>query len=115
MYTSQTHITLANNFKRYMRIGTDCVGKSVTYTSKNCIGGAYADVASYASFFTNDGALLIFRNWTPKCTSTSNCGTIYIDINGRKGPDKLGRDKFLVWVYNDRLVPAGSQIDHFTF
>ena len=111
MYDPQTHITLANNFKRYMKVGTDCVGKSHEYTSKHCVDGSYSDVASYATFYTSDGTLLVFRNWG----GNSNRGTVNIDINGRKGPNTFGKDKFLVFILNDKLLPAGAPEDVYKF
>ena len=33
---------------------------------------------------------------------------IYVDINGLKKPNRYGKDRFVFWVYNQKILPAKS-------
>jgi len=44
---------------------------------------------------------------------SGHCGTIYIDINGLKGPNKDGVDLFGFFLFKDGIVPRGRKGDHF--
>lgn len=36
----------------------------------------------------------------------SNCGTIYIDVNCMKGPNTLGKDLFLFYIFKNKILPS---------
>ncbi|MDD3013245.1 MAG: prepilin-type N-terminal cleavage/methylation domain-containing protein [Candidatus Gastranaerophilales bacterium] len=67
----------------------------------------------------NNGTLLSFSN-SPTCSNynINACGSIQIDINGRKGPNMSGKDLFYFWVIretptsgNYSILPGGSPND----
>ena len=61
-----------------------------------------------SGFITNDGMIFSF--------SDNNNWDSYIDINGKKGPNKIGRDIFTFYVanidvnYDGKIVPTGSKL-----
>lgn len=63
----------------------------------------------------SDGTLLNFIFLNSNCINSVNdilrCGSINIDVNGLKGPNKVGKDIYSVHVLENRIVPAGIQED----
>lgn len=78
--------------------------------NKTSTGNSLKD--TYSNFFyTNDGVVMGFRTYG-NCTTTetnanppthrkkyavpNSCGSIFYDINGFKGPNKLGSDQYII-------------------
>lgn len=74
-------------------------------------------------FVTDDGMTFVVNIWggfyddsnyvTNNMTQT--CGDLYLDINGAKKPNLLGRDVFWFWITNGKgplLYPVGGADDH---
>lgn len=65
-----------------------------------------------------DGSLLAFMGGKSDCSYTPDarhktdkmCGTIYLDINGFKKPNTLGKDIFTFWFLQNSVVPDGSPV-----
>lgn len=60
---------------------------------------------------TADGAIITVRNATLNCNTdgvSGRCGEGYIDVNGTKGPNRIGYDTFLWFIYTDRLEFGNS-------
>lgn len=58
----------------------------------------------------SNGYLMIFASTDTNCASTplaNTCGWIYVDTNGFKGPNTVGRDIFGVWVLENSTQPFG--------
>lgn len=65
-----------------------------------------------------DGMIMSIYDTTQNCTtdySTANsgplynvCGTVYVDINGQKGPNQEGRDMFTWYITNVGVYPVGA-------
>ncbi|MDD3012460.1 MAG: hypothetical protein PHC34_02010 [Candidatus Gastranaerophilales bacterium] len=83
-------------------------------------GAAYAsDYSSYSRVILNNGSLVAFNFNSTTCTHTytannDSCGNVLIDINGFKGPNKVGKDIYgLNVTRNGTVLPYGSQGDVF--
>lgn len=65
-----------------------------------------------AGFVLADGTLLDVNLYSGNCSQpvgTINvCGTIHVDVNGFKGPNKRGKDIFSLWLLQDRVLPYGT-------
>ncbi|MDD3013813.1 MAG: type II secretion system protein [Candidatus Gastranaerophilales bacterium] len=76
-----------------------------------------SDYANYSRVILNNGNLLAFVLNAINCNSTftpnnDNCGQIIIDVNGFKGPNKIGKDIFDIFVLrNGNIIPVGTQGD----
>lgn len=58
-----------------------------------------------------NGEIIGVQDLSNDCTTTvdTQCGTIYVDVNGERKPNQLGRDLFLFDVYSiSGLAPSGK-------
>lgn len=65
----------------------------------------------------NNGAAITLGYVVGACNGqpySQTCGSIYIDVNGNKGPNTLGRDVYGLRTIRDGLKPIGSQGDQDT-
>ena len=69
----------------------------------------------HAGFVLADGSLInVIQVATGQSCSytdagrTSICGWVYIDVNGFKGPNTIGRDIFSLYLNKDGLIPDGQ-------
>ena len=86
---------------------------SPTYT-----GGPSSAQSNVSGMVLNDGSFFVFLATDPSCVSSSGnaknaCGEIYIDTNGFKNPNQVGKDilQFVVYQYGLRL--AGTNSDYY--
>ncbi len=118
--SEQGDMTILNKFAKYLNTLQIC-GKE-----QGCFyNGQYIDLAGikrynhdtaniYANLVLYDGTSVQFRLMFPDCFSNqygvkSMCGTIVVDINGKKKPNQYGRDMFRFLITKDRIAPAGMQ------
>lgn len=71
-----------------------------------------------AGLLLNNGAMLIFEAWSSCDYPIDNvagrdpaCGNIVVDVNGFKGPNRVGKDVFKIWVQENKVRPTGSLND----
>ena len=80
---------------------------NVINTTTSAIGG----VATDATIYTADGMKFGFRDVTSGCTDTVKCGTILIDVNGDRKPNKpttdanSPKDVYAAQIFSQRIVP----------
>jgi prepilin-type N-terminal cleavage/methylation domain-containing protein len=73
---------------------------------------------SHATLILNNGTLASFRLYSSSCNDTrspnnDNCGNVYFDINGFKGPNKIGKDIYVLRVLRrGNVIPQGTQGDY---
>lgn len=76
------------------------------------LDGTTRDYTYGYGFLLTNGALVGMRSETADCTynviGTPICGSIYIDVDGFKGPNTIGKDIYVVWIQERILRPAGS-------
>lgn len=98
-------------FKKYFNIVKDNADQSDDFypyfdvlTLKGSTNGLIGHLAikSYYSFITGDGIL-----FTP--ISYAGIGDAIIDVNGKRKPNQVGRDIFVLVNNNGTFVPQGSQ------
>jgi prepilin-type N-terminal cleavage/methylation domain-containing protein len=75
----------------------------------------------YGKAILADGTMILIYDEGYKCTNPAGagavppldrvCGTIYIDVNGYKGPNTLGRDFFYFWITKTGIYPYGLNGD----
>ena len=87
---------------------------------KNLSGAGNFDPLEYSrmSFYLNNGSIvygMFFKETTDGSyvngfASKKTIGNIFIDINGAKKPNTIGRDLFYFFLYDDgRLIPYGAK------
>lgn len=77
-------------------------------------GWTWAGTLDSPGLALNNGMLLVFIGWygsnqSPNCSyaGDDDCGEIYMDVNGFKGPNTIGKDIFIVHVTSNGLKPWG--------
>lgn len=101
--------------KTYFKIVNDCGGTNAD-TSRigpPCFSEKYSSIDSSDSFFVQNpnGVSVTLANgvamsMTPiqRKEDSLSCATIAIDTNGPKGPNVLGRDLFIMYIYADGSI-----------
>ena len=113
--TGEVQRCLQPYFKKYFNIVQDNVGVPASggdfypaaefkllKGNKNLAAGYWGITQRYA-FVTGDGILYVPFSWP--FTGSSNA---LIDINGKKGPNQVGRDIFILENRDGTFVPAGG-------
>ena len=58
----------------------------------------------------------VYANWDVDNLYKTICGTIFVDINGKTGPNSLGRDIFGFYFTRNKIVPKGADKEpYYTF
>lgn len=83
--------------------------------------GTY-DISGQPSLTLADGTNLMYEVENPSgCVSQvgntpalqSECGQIYVDVNGNKGPNQWGKDAFILYLTRFGIVPFGTSEETF--
>jgi prepilin-type N-terminal cleavage/methylation domain-containing protein len=77
---------------------------------------------SYEKARLSNGTSILLRMRSTDCTydggsgplDSSVCASLGVDINGDKGPNKLGRDYFSFWVTKTGIFPSGNNSDGYS-
>lgn len=117
------------SYCKYMKCAKTCIPGSIT--SGGCFN-AYTSIKTLnnITYWSNydapggessglllaDGTMVYL--WVPggartACNFSANtlttiCAAIFVDVNGAKGPNVLGREMFSFWVLKNGLIPQGS-------
>ena len=76
----------------------------------------YATENNFASLVLADGSMMLFMLMSSECTSKTElkenkgCIRIRSDINGNKGPNRVGRDIFDFYILDDRVIARGHPL-----
>ena len=109
---------LLDIYKTKLMVADECVPSNGctpndSYKQLNNVNSNY-NIGLRPKLVLNDGTFLFF--WLEPDAYSCNynsygsfnaCGEIYEDINGKKGPNKWGRDFFYFVIKENGLVPAG--------
>ncbi|MBO6088683.1 type II secretion system protein [bacterium] len=120
-----------NNLKNYIKIiGVEKYGEDVydlAKSAKTSFASPNSTNKDAISFILSDGTMFIFyTNNYPSSVDTETCNTIkslggnmcsragylYIDVNGRKGPNTFGRDIFYFEISDDGKLYPNTGKDH---
>ncbi len=120
---SYGNLILAEDMKKYFRIGFDCQGYNYnqycyhpTKTSYKTFSGteqAANSIIDDGGYMTTDGSLYLFEN-----AGGGNRHTTYITVDTnsiKKGPNRWGYDLFTFQLTNDgKFLPMGAPDTHYT-
>lgn len=95
----------------------DCWHKAGAY--KTLDGLDPWNTVNFSRAILNDGSMIAVNNsidatcaqggTIDPASPADTCGEIYIDVNGFKGPNKVSKDVFGVWVTKRGLKPHGQE------
>ena len=110
-------LEMMEKFGKYLKYQKTCgrnKGCFPNVTYKSVTGNGYNkwedDTTDRSRAILTDGTLIMFN----KNAMWGNEGNylyaqIYVDINGFKGPNQLGRDFFYFYISPEKIVPAGAK------
>lgn len=119
-YSKESADEFWSHLKQYFLIAQDCGDKRECYadTPVKKLNGqnqaSYNLLDSYYKVILNDGISLWFRTGSgERCTATEGgidnvCAVFWIDTDGIKGANTLGRDVFIFVATQDGVVPYKS-------
>lgn len=119
------------NIKPYLKMDKDCgtdVGcfPDLNYVelNGNTTISNFNTSTAIAKARLTDETLFYISITQPKCNDSpgtsptlinSSCGTLGLDINGYKGPNRRGIDAFVFWITRRGIIPVGTDVDNTTF
>lgn len=68
-------------------------------------GTAWWSLGSAMGLLLNNGTAIYFHTYSNNCSTTSECARFFIDTNGLKGPNTVGKDIYYFFLYTDRVSP----------
>lgn len=131
---SSDTLSLGTEFVKYFKVAKDCqmtansncwAAKTNEYFDGSGSDDTWDSSTTSYKFLTIDGMSVLLANSSNDCntpTYTNNvsgdlsqkCGYLIVDVNGLKGPNRLGRDTFWFWITNGKgasLYPNGGPDD----
>jgi len=115
---STTSLTFMNDFCNVMSCIQQDTGANIFGTMKYRYyksETAFTRGTSYAAILNNGNILHFVDNNTCTWYGVNSCGRIFIDINGKKGPNMWGKDFYTFHVVKDNngysILPSGTAND----
>lgn len=90
--------------------------KDLKFYRYKFFGGAH--IPKESIYFTDkliyqeSGSIAGFKWLTCRCTEKEPCATAVFDMNGKKGPNRLGKDVFGVYILKDRIEAFGYDLSN---
>ena len=110
-------LEMMKKFGKYLKYQKTCgrnKGCFPNVTYKSVTGNGYnkwEDDTTYRSrAILTDGTLIMFNLNALRNNSDNFYAQIYVDINGFKGPNQLGRDFFYFYISPEKIVPGGAKV-----
>ena len=110
-------LEMMEKFGKYLKYQKTCgrnKGCFPNVTYKSVTGNGYnkwEDDTTYRSrAILTDGTLIMFNLNALGNNSDNFYAQIYVDINGFKGPNQLGRDFFYFYISPEKIVPGGAKV-----
>ena len=111
-------LEMMEKFGKYLKYQKTCgrnKGCFPNVTYKSVTGNGYSkwedDTTNRSRAILTDGTLIMFNKSAMWGGNEGNYlyAQIYVDINGFKGPNQLGRDFFYFYISPEKIVPAGAK------
>ena len=111
-------LEMMEKFGKYLKYQKTCgrnKGCFPNVTYKSVTGNGYNkwedDTTDRSRAILTDGTLIMFNKNAMWGGNEGNYlyAQIYVDINGFKGPNQLGRDFFYFYINPEKIVPAGAK------
>ena len=110
-------LEMMEKFGKYLKYQKTCgrnKGCFPNVTYKSVTGNGYSkwedDTTDRSRAILTDGTLIMFNLNALRNNSDNFYAQIYVDINGFKGPNQLGRDFFYFYISTEKIVPGGAKV-----
>jgi len=87
---------LTTPFVNHLKVARDC-----GHEAKGC----FTSLPYYRKFVMPDGTLVATYFYAKEQKTATGKGEIWVDLNGNKGPNTVGKDMFLLYVNKDHVEP----------
>lgn len=100
----------------YLNISTDTDKSSLKSYSYRFSNGAHVPMKS--NYFTkrfayqDSGNIVGFKLLSCDCGETQPCAMAVFDLNGKKGPNRLGHDIFGINIYRNKITAFGAGLSN---
>lgn len=113
-----------NLYKKYLHNAKECGSSTGCFTQgeyKHLNGTPHADFDTYedrSRLVLSDGTQVMFQKNSPTCSNTvdgatNRCALIWVDLNGAKKPNTIGRDLFFFVIKENGLYPNGCDDERY--
>ena len=109
-------LEMMEKFGKYLKYQKTCgrnKGCFPNVTYKSVTGNGYSkwedDTTDRSRAILTDGTLIMFNKSVITENENYIYAQIYVDINGFKGPNQLGRDFFYFYINPEKVVPGGAK------
>lgn len=109
-------LEMMEKFGKYLKYQKTCgrnKGCFPNVTYKSVTGNGYSkwedDTTDRSRAILTDGTLIMFNKSVITENENYIYAQIYVDINGFKGPNQLGRDFFYFYINPEKIVPGGAK------
>lgn len=132
LFTSGTS-SMLSEYSNKLNVSKTCLTNSETekciasryYKALKGTGSGGTDALNIPGIILNDGTSIVFYQSGTQALNcdralstvpplSQTCGNLYVDVNGLKPPNVLGRDLFLIFVTHTGAYPAGANAVNFT-
>lgn len=105
-------------FKPYLKIQNDCGtnGYGCSYDSATYLNNQSSNsYTNWSKVILLNGVAIYMYDTSPTCTgyrvqdNAKDCAVVFVDINGLKSPNQLGRDTFRFTLTKKGILPSGGQ------
>lgn len=110
-------LEMMEKFGKYLKYQKTCgrnKGCFPNVTYKSVTGNGYSkwedDTTDRSRAILTDGTLIMFNKSAMWGGGNYLYAQIYVDINGFKGPNQLGRDFFYFYISPEKIVPGGAKV-----
>ncbi|MDD3012706.1 MAG: type II secretion system protein [Candidatus Gastranaerophilales bacterium] len=111
--TTGDQICLRDKYLQYLNSIKTCTPSTIAgncwHTDSTLLQSWYTINGDDAGFILNNGMLVTFDLNAAMCDSTyiypEHCGTVTVDINGFKGPNKEDKDIFVILINANNIKP----------
>lgn len=119
MYEEHSHHIMASKFAKYLKLANNCIDDEDTRKCKLLYSSFDRKDISRAVVLI-DGTYVRFRLWNGGCNASysgepNTCGSILVDLNGNRKPNKSGEDIFQFYLTKRGVVPLGLSGSLLTF
>ena len=121
--TDTTNQSLGTELVKYFKVIKNCESSDGPEEIYGCFSSSesdflddsmrdanWLDSSNLYRFVIEDGMSFAIDNYHNNCTQ-NRCGGLYVDVNGQKSPNIMGRDDFIFLIRSNGLYPVGGQED----
>lgn len=106
-------VSMKDSFKKYLTVVKDDAAENIFPTAyaqynNNTPLVNTSNWTGKSALILNDGIYVFFDPSSNVCNKSLPCGQVFVDVNGKKGPNKVGKDFIEFNIDNGDILPYGA-------